>query len=339
MRRRTGLVTSLTPRPRSRSHERLNAVRAGPLEIRRTRTIRAVGADGGLADAGTLPSDARSTGLCCQVDGFSRRYDSQMITRVSTLNRPPLPACRADCRRAGASRDRTNRIGRPANVCRPTRSRRRTGRTSRAATGSQGSMYGTRRVGRDSGLFTTPPAATRGTAPPISRVWEDSADWFQLFACALFVQSKNGGGPRLAPMVELILSGPPVSSSLSNATKLEFDGWPRHGSGPHVHPPIQAFIDGRPRLQTGAARSEPRRAVGHVRNLFANVGLEQVGGQVRLGVLGQRYRAYFAGKPGRLPTAGHGAGAIQRGAPSRRALRRAIRLGALGSDSGGTWQV
>ena len=139
--------------------------------------------------------------------------------------------------------------------------------------------------------------------PPISRVWEDSARWYQLFACALFVQVKNGGGPRLAPMVEMIVSGPRVSSSFSNATKLEFDGWPRHGSGPRIYPPIQAFIDGRPRLQTGAARSEPRRAVGHVRNLFANVGLEQVGGQVRLGVLGQRYRAYFAGKPSRLPTA------------------------------------
>lgn len=139
--------------------------------------------------------------------------------------------------------------------------------------------------------------------PPISRVWEDSARWYQLFACALFVQSKNGGGARLAPLVELIVSGPPVSNSFSNATKLEFDGWPRFGSGPRVYGPIQTFITSRPMLQTGAARSEPRSAVGQVRNLFANVGLEQVGGQVRLGVLGQRYLAYFAGRPSRLPAA------------------------------------
>lgn len=139
--------------------------------------------------------------------------------------------------------------------------------------------------------------------PPISRVWEDAGSWYQLFATALFEQSKRGGGPRLAPIVELIVSGPPVSSSFSNATKLEFDGWPRYGGGPRVYGPIQTFITNQPGLQTGAARSEPRSASGHVRNLFANVGLEQVGGQVRLGVLGQRYRAYFEGQPSRLPAA------------------------------------
>ena len=139
--------------------------------------------------------------------------------------------------------------------------------------------------------------------PPISRVWEAAGSWYQLFACALFVQSREGGGPGLAPMVELIVGGPPVSSSFSNVTKLEFDGWPRYGSGPRVHGPIQTFIANRSALQTGAARSEPRRAFGHVRNLFANVGLEQAGGSVRLGVLGQRYRAYFEGTPSRLPAA------------------------------------
>ncbi len=139
--------------------------------------------------------------------------------------------------------------------------------------------------------------------PPISRVWEYGGHWYQLFACALFIQSKRGGGPGLAPIVDSIVSGPPVSSSFSNVTKLEFDGWPKYGSGPRVYGPIQTFISSRPALQTGAARSEPRSAFGHVRNLFANVGLEQAGGNVRLGVLGQRYRAYFAGKPSRLPAA------------------------------------
>ena len=139
--------------------------------------------------------------------------------------------------------------------------------------------------------------------PPISRVWEYADSWYQLFACALFVQSKNGGGATLAPLVDLIVSGPPVSSSFSNVTKLEFDGWPRYGSEPRVYSSIQSFINSRPKLQTGTPRSAPRSAAGHVRNLFANVGLEQVGGQVRLGVLGQRYRAYFAGKPSRLPAA------------------------------------
>ena len=137
--------------------------------------------------------------------------------------------------------------------------------------------------------------------PPISRVWEYAGNWYQLFACALFAQSKQGGGSGLAPIVDLIVDGPPVSSRFSNATKLEFDGWPRYGSGPRVYGPIQAFIASRPALQTGAARSDPRSASGHVRNLFANVGLEQVGGIVRLGVLGQRYRAYFEGQPSRLP--------------------------------------
>ena len=169
--------------------------------------------------------------------------------------------------------------------------------------------------------------------PPISRVWESAGSWYQLFACALFVQSKTGGGPRLAPLVELIVSGPPVSSSFSNATKLEFDGWPRHGSGPRVHPPIQAFIDGRPRLQTGVARSEPRSALGHVRNLFANVGLEQVGGQVRLGVLGQRYRAYFDGQASRLPAGGTTPERLIVGSlPASASVGSPI--GALGSASG-----
>ena len=139
--------------------------------------------------------------------------------------------------------------------------------------------------------------------PPISRVWEDSANWYQLFATALFIQSKRGGGPRLAPLVEMIVTGPPVSSSYSNATKLEFDGWPKYGSGNSVHHRIQTFINASPGLQTGVPRSVPRNTLGHVRNLFANLGLEYVGGQVRLGVLGQRYRTYFEGQPSRLPAA------------------------------------
>lgn len=169
--------------------------------------------------------------------------------------------------------------------------------------------------------------------PPISRVWEDSARWYQLFACALFVQSKNGGGARLAPLVELIVSGPRVSNSFSNATKLEFDGWPTYGSGPRVYAPIQAFVDSRPRLQTGAARSEPRSALGHVRNLFANVGIEHVGGNVRLGVLGQRYRAYFEGKPRRLPAA---ATVPERLAEGTQAVSALVGrpVGTPGSDSG-----
>ena len=31
--------------------------------------------------------------------------------------------------------------------------------------------------------------------PPISGVWEDSNNWYQLFACVLFIQSKHGGPP------------------------------------------------------------------------------------------------------------------------------------------------
>jgi hypothetical protein len=139
--------------------------------------------------------------------------------------------------------------------------------------------------------------------PPISRVWEYAGNWYQLFACAQFVQSTSGGEPGLAPLVELIVTGPAVSSSFSNVTKLEFDGWPRYGSGPLAYAPIQAFINSRPKLQTGEARSSPRSAFGHVRNLFVNVGLEHVGGKTRLGVLGQRYRTYFEGKPSRLPSA------------------------------------
>ena len=169
--------------------------------------------------------------------------------------------------------------------------------------------------------------------PPISRVWEDSASWYQLFACALFMQAKSGGGARLAPLVELIVSGPPVSSSFSNATKLEFDGWPRFGSGPRVYGPIQTFITSRPMLQTGEARSEPRSAVGHVRNLFANVGLEQVGGRVRLGVLGQRYRSYFAGVPSRLPAAAMAPERFAVGAQPESASA-GNPIGALGSASG-----
>ena len=139
--------------------------------------------------------------------------------------------------------------------------------------------------------------------PPISRVWEDATNWYQLFAAVLFVQPKGGGGPRLAPMVELIVTGPAVSSSFSNATKLEFDGWPKYGTGNSVHYTIQAFIKANPGLQTGTARSVPRQLVGRVRNLFSNLGLEEVSGQVRPGVLGQLYRGYFQGKPSRLPAA------------------------------------
>ena len=169
--------------------------------------------------------------------------------------------------------------------------------------------------------------------PPISRVWEDSEHWYQLFACALFVQSTKGGSPRLAPLVELIVTGPPVSGAFSNSTKLEFDGWPRYGSGPRVSSPIQTFINNRPRLQTGEARSAPRSALGNVRNLFANVGLEQVGGNVRLGVLGQRYQAYFEGKPSRLPSA---ATAPERFGASTQteSVTVGAPAGALGSASG-----
>ena len=60
--------------------------------------------------------------------------------------------------------------------------------------------------------------------PPISRVWHDADNWYQLFACAMFCQPRAGGAPRLAPIVDLIVTGPAVSSSFSNATKLEFDG-------------------------------------------------------------------------------------------------------------------
>ena len=139
--------------------------------------------------------------------------------------------------------------------------------------------------------------------PPISRVWEDAAHWYQLFATALFVQSKRGGGPGLAPIVDLIVSGPPVSGNFSNAAKLGFDGWPKYGGGAGVHSPIQAFINASPGLQTGAPRSSPRHAFGKVRNLFANLGLEDAGGRVRVGVLGQLYHRYFQGKPSRLPAA------------------------------------
>ena len=139
--------------------------------------------------------------------------------------------------------------------------------------------------------------------PPISRVWSDATNWYQLFACAMFLQPRAGGAPRLAPIVDRIVYGPRVSPSFSNATKLEFDGWPQYSRVTAVDPTIAAFITAHPALQVGDARSRPRSFAGKVRNLFANLGLENVGGNVRLGVLGQRYRAYFQGKPTRLPSA------------------------------------
>ena len=139
--------------------------------------------------------------------------------------------------------------------------------------------------------------------PPISRVWQDADNWYQLFACAMFVQPRTDGEPRLAPIVDLIVTGPAVSSSFSNATKLEFDGWPRYSQATAVASAIQDFITVNPALQPGVARSRPREFAGKVRNLFANLGLERVGGQVRIGVLGQRYKAYFAGRSSRLPSA------------------------------------
>ncbi len=138
--------------------------------------------------------------------------------------------------------------------------------------------------------------------PPLSRAWSDANAWYQLFANALFSQPKSGGAAGLAPMVELIVTGPPVSSSFSNATKLEFDGWPKHGAGPSVDDAIRTFVGANPALQTGAARSAPRSVAGKVRNLFANVGLERSGSHVRLGALGQRYKHYFQGRASRLPS-------------------------------------
>ncbi len=139
--------------------------------------------------------------------------------------------------------------------------------------------------------------------PPISRVWQDADNWYQLFACAMFVQPLTDGEPQLAPIVDLIVTGPAVSSSFSNATKLEFDGWPQYSQVTAVAPAIQVFVTANPGLQPGVARSRPREFAGKVRNLFANLGLEHVNGQVRLGVLGQRYKSYFAGRPNRLPSA------------------------------------
>ena len=139
--------------------------------------------------------------------------------------------------------------------------------------------------------------------PPISRVWHDADNWYQLFACAMFYQPLAGGAARLAPIVDLIVSGPAVSPSFSNATKLEFDGWPQYSQVAAVDSTIAAFITDNSALQAGDARSQPRSFAGKVRNLFANLGLERVGGNVRLGVLGQRYRAYFQGQPSRLPSA------------------------------------
>ena len=138
--------------------------------------------------------------------------------------------------------------------------------------------------------------------PPISRVWHDANNWYQLFACALFSQPRAGGAARLAPIVDLIVTGPAVSRSFSNATKLEFDGWPQYSHLTAVDSTIATFVTANPALQTGVTRSRPRSFAGKTRNLFANLGLENVGGNVRLGVLGQRYRAYFEGQPSRLPT-------------------------------------
>ncbi len=138
--------------------------------------------------------------------------------------------------------------------------------------------------------------------PPISRVWHDANNWYQLFACAMFVQPLAGGAPRLAPIVDLIVSGPSVSRSFSNATKLEFDGWPQYSRTTAVDPTIAAFITAHPALQAGDARSQPRSIAGKIRNLFTNLGLENVGGRVRLGVLGQNYKRYFQGRPSRLPS-------------------------------------
>ena len=138
--------------------------------------------------------------------------------------------------------------------------------------------------------------------PPISRVWHDANNWYQLFACAMFLQPRAGGAARLAPIVDLIVSGPSVSRSFSNATKLEFDGWPQYSHVTAVDPTIAAFITANPALQAGAARSRPRSFAGKVRNLFANLGLENVGGTVRFGVMGQKYKRYYQGQPNRLPT-------------------------------------
>ncbi len=139
--------------------------------------------------------------------------------------------------------------------------------------------------------------------PPISGVWEDSNNWYQLFACVLFIQSKRGDPPTLGPLVDLIVNGPAVAGGYSNATQLEFDGWPAHGRGAEVDGAIQAFVAANPALQTGPARSNARNVSGTVRNLFANLGLESSSGGVRLGVLGQLYRRYFEGKSTRLPAA------------------------------------
>ncbi len=139
--------------------------------------------------------------------------------------------------------------------------------------------------------------------PPISGVWEDSNNWYQLFANALFVQSKRGGPPGLGPLVDLIVNGPVIAGGYSNATQLEFDGWPAHGRGAQVDGAIQAFVNANAALQTGPARSNLRNVFGTVRNLFANLGLESSSGGVRLGVLGQLYRRYFEGTRSRLPAA------------------------------------
>ena len=139
--------------------------------------------------------------------------------------------------------------------------------------------------------------------PPISGVWEDSNNWYQLFANALFVQSKRGGPPGLGPLVDLIVNGPVIAGGYSNATQLEFDGWPAHGRGAQVDGAIQAFVNANAALQTGPARSNLRNVFGTVRNLFANLGLETPRGGVRLGVLGQLYRRYFEGTRSRLPAA------------------------------------
>ncbi len=137
--------------------------------------------------------------------------------------------------------------------------------------------------------------------PPLSRAWDDTTHWYQLFSNALFRQAKGGGGSELADMVAMIVTGPPVSSSFSNTTKLEFDGWPKYTGSGSVDGSIQAFLTANPDLRGGAPRSDVRDFAGKRRNLFANVGVESVGGNVRLGVLGQLYRRYFEGRDERLP--------------------------------------
>ena len=176
------------------------------------------------------------------------------------------------------------------------------------------SMCGTCRAGRDSGRFTTPAGGHSWYGPPISRVWEYADSWYQLFACALFVQSKNGGGARLAPLVELIVSGPPVSSSFFQCDQagVSTAGPDTAASRGSIRPSSHSSTAGPSCKQArhGARLAAP---LAMCETLFANVGLEQVGGQVRLGVLGQRYPRVLC-RPAQ-PAAGRrlGTGATHRG--------------------------